>query len=65
MKVDFDFGELLTISCALHTLDVVYGSNVARDAVMARIDAQLDMMNSTPIDQLYPKACEGVVSGNN
>lgn len=56
----FDYSELLTISCALHTLDIVYGPNDVRDAVMAKVDKQLDDMNNTPIDELYPKACENV-----
>lgn len=62
MDVKFDFGELLTISCALHTLDVVYGPNDARDPVMKKVDSILDQMNNTPIDKLYPKACE-VIEG--
>ena len=54
MDVNFDYGELLTISCALHTLDVVYGSTDVRERVMQKVDELLDMMNSLPIDTLYP-----------
>lgn len=60
MCVRFDYGELLTISCALHTLDIVYGSNDVRDAVMNKVDYALECMNNTPIDELYPNACENV-----
>lgn len=56
MKVDFDYGELLTLSCSLHCLDVVYGDNSARTSVMKKVDEQLEIMNNLPVDQLYPGA---------
>ena len=54
MMVNFDYGELLTISCALHTLDIVYGPTDVRDRVMEKVDEIMVMMNSLPIDQIYP-----------
>lgn len=60
MKVDFDYGELLTISCCLHCLDVVYGDNPARYELIKKVDALLDVMNNLPIDQLYPNLCSSI-----
>lgn len=60
MFVDFDYSELLTISCALHTLDIVYGPAEVRDSVMAKVDNLMDEMNNLPIDQLYPGLCANV-----
>lgn len=54
MVVDFDYGELLTISCCLHCLDVVYGDNPARYELMKKVDGLLDDMNNLPVDQIYP-----------
>ena len=56
MDCCFDYGELLTISCALHTLDVVYGPVEVRDCVMNKVDEILKKMNNLPIDQIYPVA---------
>lgn len=60
MDVNFDFGELLTISCALHTLDNVYGPTDVRTAVMSKVDALLDYMNNAPVDAIYPNACKKI-----
>lgn len=54
MKVDFDYGEVLTISCCLHCLDVVYGDNPARSELIKKVDSILDDMNNFPVDQVYP-----------
>ena len=54
MLVDLSFSDLLTISCALHTLDNVYGETDARSRVRDMIDAQMDIMNSAPITEVYP-----------
>lgn len=60
MKVDFDYNELLTISCCLHCLDVVYGENIARVDLIKKVDNLLDDMNNLPVDQLYPHLCHSI-----
>lgn len=54
MFVDLSFADLLTISCALHTLDNVYGETDARTRVRDLVDAQMEIMNNAPVTEVYP-----------
>lgn len=54
MFVDLSFADLLTISCALHTLDKVYGETDARTRVRDLVDAQMEIMNNAPVTEVYP-----------